>query len=117
MLGLGLTVDELTMSPPVGGLVLRTFAALLQAGLRMAPAEMAAASGTAEEAVRRLRRAFGLPEPGPGEHCFVAADVEVLRFVHSLTDLVGPDLAMHFARTLGTAMSRVAEAEVSLLRS
>jgi class 3 adenylate cyclase len=117
MVALGLTIEELTTTPRVGGLVLRTFADLIQPGARMTSAEMASSSGAAEEAVRRLRRALGLPEPEPGERCFVPADVEVLRFVQDLTDLVGPDLAMHFARALGTAMSRVAEAEVSLLRS
>src|SRR5262249_37673871 len=117
MVGLGLTVDELTATPRVGGLVLSTFADLIQPGVRMTPREMAAASGASEAALLRLRRALGLPEPVPGERCFVPGDVETLRFVEGLTGLVGPDLAMHFARALGTAMSRVAEAEVSLLRS
>ena len=113
----GLTVDELTATPRVGGLVLSTFGQLIQPGTRLTLDELASASGVAAPTVLRLHRAWGLPDPQPGERGFVAADVDVLRFIGDLTGLVGPELTMHFVRVLGTAMSRVAEAEVSLLRS
>jgi class 3 adenylate cyclase len=117
MVDSGLTVDELTATPRVGGLVLRTFGQLIQPGPRLSLDELASASGVAPPNVLRLHRAWGLPDPQPGGRGFVAADVDVLRFVGDLTRLVGADLTMHFVRALGTAMSRVAEAEVSLLRS
>jgi class 3 adenylate cyclase len=117
MVDSGLTVDELTATPGVGGLVLRTFGQLIQPGTRLTLDELASASGVPAPTVLRLHRAWGLPDPQPGEQGFVAADVDVLRFIGDLTGLVGPELTMHFVRVLGTAMSRVAEAEVSLLRS
>ena len=113
----GITIDELTATPGVGGLVLRTFCQLIQPGTRLSLDELAFASGVAAPTVLRLHRAWGLPDPLPGERGFVAADVDVLRFIGDLTGLVGPDRTMHFVRTLGAAMSRVAEAEVSLMRS
>ena len=113
----GITLDELTATPGVGDLVLRTFGPLIQPGTRLTLDELASASGVAAPTVLRLHRAWGLPDPEPGVRGFVAADVDVLRFIGDLTGLVGPELTMHFVRTLGTAMSRVAEAEVSLLRS
>src|SRR5262249_51070694 len=115
MVDAGLTLDELTATPGVGDLVLRTFGQLIQPGTRLTLDELA--SGAGPPAALGLHGAWGLPDPEPGARGFVAADVDVLRFVGDLTGLVGPELTMHFVRALGTAMSRVAEAEVSLLRS
>src|SRR5262249_48571822 len=117
MVDRGLTLDELTATPGVGGLVLRTFGPLIQPGTRLTLDDLASASGVAAPTVLRLHRAWGLPDPQPEERGFVTADVDVLRFIGDLTGLVGPELPMHFVRPLGAAMSRVAEAEVSLMRS
>ena len=117
LVALGLTVGELAATPRLGGLVLRAFDQLIQPGDRLTLEELAAASGVAADAVLRLRRAWGFPDPGPGERCFVPADVDVLLFVRSMGALVGPELTMHVARAVGTAMSRVAEAEIALIRS
>ena len=114
---LGLTVDDLAGTSRLGGLVLRAFAQLIQPGDRLTLEEVAVASGAPAGAVLRLRRAWGFPDPGPGERCFAPADVDALLFVRSMGDLVGPELTMHVARAIGTAMSRVAEAEIALARS
>ncbi len=113
----GISVDELTATPRLGGLVLRAFDQLIQPGDRLTLEEVAAASGVPPDAILRVRRAFGFPDPGPGERCFVPADVDMLLFVRSMADLVGPEFTMHVARAVGTAMSRVAEAEIALIRS
>ncbi len=117
LVGLGMTVDELTATPRLGGLVLRAFDQLIQPGDRITLADVAAASGVAPDDVLRVRRAWGFPDPAPGDACFVSADVDVLIFVRAMADLVGRELTMHVARAAGTAMSRVAEAEISLIRS
>ena len=117
LLAQGLTVDELTSAHRLGNLVLRSFRHLIQPGDLLTLAETARAAGLEPDLVLRIRRAWGFPDPAPGERCFSAADAETLAFVQSMFGLVGPDVALQTARAVGTAMSRVAEAEIALVRS
>jgi adenylate cyclase len=113
----GLTVDELASAHRLGNLVLRAFGHLIQPGEPRTLDEVAAASGLEPELVLRIRRAWGFPDPSPGERCFSAADAETLGFLHGVLELVGPELTLQLARAVGTAVSRVAEAEIALVRS
>jgi len=117
LLAQGVTIDELVGTPRLGGLVLRAFEADIQPGERLTLADVAEASSVREEDVLRVRHALGFPDPAAGERCFVPADVEVLRVFRSMADLVGRELTMHVARAVGTAVSRIAEAEIALVRS
>jgi adenylate cyclase len=117
LLAQGLTVDELTSAHRLGNLVLRSFRHLIQPGDLLTLEEAAGAAGLAPDVVRRIRRAWGFPDPAAGERCFSAADAETVTFLQRMSDLVGPELALQTARAVGTAMSRVAEAEIALVRS
>ncbi len=64
-----------------------------------------------------LRRAWGFPDPPADEACVSPAEIEAIDFFRNLAGFVGVDLALHLARLMGTAMSRVAEAGIALVRS
>ena len=98
-------------------LVLRAYERMIRPGERLDLAEIAAATGLAPELVLVGWRAWGFPDPAPGEKRFTAADVALVGYLRGLADRVGVDLALHTARAIGTAMSRIAEAEISLIRS
>jgi class 3 adenylate cyclase len=117
LLDQGITVDELAEGSRVGDIVLRAFAHLIQPGPRTTLDETAAAVDMPPDLVLRIRRAWGFPDPAPGERAFTQGDVEALLFMRSMGGLVGSDLMLHTARAIATAMSRVAEAEISLVRS
>jgi len=113
----GLTVDELATAHRLGAIVLRAFEHLLLPGERTTLAEVVAATGLTAEQVIAIRRGWGLPDAPADRPCFTPDEIAALRYVQGLAGFVGPDLAMHVARVMGTAMSRLAEAEIALLRS
>src|SRR5262245_60202109 len=113
----GISVDTLAASPRLGGLVLQAFDQLVLPGEPLTLDQVAAASQVPADAVLRVRRALGFPDPAPGECCFVPGDVDTLVLVRGMAGLVGPELTLHVARAVGTAMSRLAEAEIALIRS
>jgi class 3 adenylate cyclase len=117
LLAEGVAVDELLAAQRLGNLVLRAFAPLIQPGDRLDLDTAAAAAGLSPDLAARFRRAWGLPDPDPGERCFSRGDVEALRFFAQMVGLVGFELTLQAARAIGTAMSRVAEAEIALIRS
>lgn len=113
----GISVDALVNSVRLGGLVLQGFEQLIRPGEHLTVEEVAASSNVPADAVLRVRRAWGFPDPQPSERCFVSADVEALVLVRAMAGLVGPELTLHVCRAVGTAMSRLAEAEIALIRS
>jgi len=117
LLAQGLTVDDLVAANRLGNVVLAAFGHLIRPGDRLAIGEAAAAAGIPEDAVLRLWRAFGFPDPPSGEPFLVPDDVHTLAFFREMVRFVGAELALHAARAMGTAMSRVAEAEIALVRS
>jgi adenylate cyclase len=117
MMAQGLSVDVLAATPRLGGLVLQIFDRLIRPGAHVTLEEAAVSSGVKAADIMRVRRAWGFPDPEPGERCFMEADVETLSFVRGVAGFVGPELTLHLARATGTAMSRVAEAEIALIRS
>jgi adenylate cyclase len=111
------SVDDLIAAPRLGGLVLRAFQGVMQPGERLTLEEIAARAGVFPAEMLRVRRALGFGDPAPGERCFVPGDAEVMLFILGTAELVGPELTMQMARAIGTAMSRIAEAEIALARS
>lgn len=67
--------------------------------------------------IRRLWRALGFVDPQPDELRFTEADVEALRLSQRLAsdELIGPGVSESVARTVGQAMSRLAEAQTQLI--
>jgi class 3 adenylate cyclase len=65
----------------------------------------------------QLWRCTGFPEPRAFERRFGPADVELFRLFEMLATFVERELVLQLARTMGEAVSRIADAEVALLRS
>jgi len=113
----GLTVDEITAVPRLGPLALRLFERLLRPGPRRSTADAAARTGLPLAMVQRIWRAWGFPGPSGEELCWTDGDIDALDFVRSVATIVGPEPAFHAARTMGMALSRIAEAEIALMRA
>jgi adenylate cyclase len=78
---------------------------------------VAALSGLDGEQIRAYWRALGFPDPRPGEKLFTDSDVEMLSAVVSFIaqGALEPDLALQMARVVGSAMDKVATAQVDAL--
>jgi class 3 adenylate cyclase len=113
----GLTVDDLATAHRLGTIVVRAFEHLLMPGERVTVAEAAGATGLEVEQVLTIRRAWGLSDPPPDLPSVTPAEMDAMRYVAAMAGFVGVDLALHVARVMGTAMSRLAEAEIALMRS
>ncbi len=75
------------------------------------------ASDFPPERVRRLWRALGFVDPGPDEIRFTESDVAALRLSQRLAsdELIGAGVTESVARTVGQAMSRLAEAQTQIV--
>ena len=113
----GLTIEDLVSANRLGNLVLRAFERLILPGERVTVDEAAASTGLTVPDVLRVRRACGLTDPPPGERAIPPTELAGLTFMANVTAVVGLEPALHVARVMGTAMSRLAEAEIALVRS
>ena len=113
----GLTIDDLLAANRLGNLVLRAFERLILPGDRVTLDEAATSTGVSVGDVLRIRRAWGLADPTPDEPRIPSAELAGIAFTAGVAGFVGPEPALHFARVMGTAMSRMAEAEIALVRS
>jgi class 3 adenylate cyclase len=77
--------------------------------------EAAEVLGTDAQTVCRLWRAFGLP--APNEPVLGELDVEALRAVLAVCELLGEEAAIALARVLGSGAARFAEAEAAAMRA
>lgn len=84
---------------------------------RMTAAEVAERAGATVDDVLRLWRAWGLPPPAPDDRRFGEADVPIVQFALLVETIVGRDVAYHTSRVMGMAIARIAEAEISMIRS
>jgi adenylate cyclase len=75
------------------------------------------ASDFPPERIRRLWRALGFVDPDPHEARFTESDVAALRLSQKLAadELIGAGVSESVARTVGQAMSRLAEAQTQIL--
>lgn len=80
-------------------------------------AEVAAITGVEVDQVRAYWRALGFPDPPSGEKIFSDVDVELLANLVSFIDegTLEPELAMQMGRVLGSAMAKIANAQVESL--
>jgi class 3 adenylate cyclase len=84
---------------------------------RMTFAEATTAAGVDPEVARRLWRAWGLPPVEHDDRRFGAEDLPVFQFAALMEATVGREVAFHTSRVMGTSLSRIAEAEISMVRS
>jgi class 3 adenylate cyclase len=114
----GASIPELVQANEEGGLM--SFAAvraLRPDEERWTLAEIAARAGVEPEFAAAIWRAAGFQDVRPFERRFGAADVAVFELVRDLSEFVGPEHSLQLVRTAGEAVTRVAEAEIALLRS
>ncbi len=76
--------------------------------------EAASAAGIEPERVDRIWRAAGLPSVEAGIPHFSDADVEILRAFALGSDLFGEESVLRFTRVMGTSLSRIAEAALTM---
>jgi adenylate cyclase len=88
---------------------------LIPAERRYNEEEVAARTGMPVELARKFWRALGFPEPGPDERMFTDLDVEAILLINGVLAIgAGPvDSALQLARVIGSAMARIADAEVT----
>jgi adenylate cyclase len=69
------------------------------------------------ERIRALWRALGFVDPAPGEVRFTETDVDALRLSERLAsdEMIGAGITESVARTVGQAMSRLAEAQTQIV--
>jgi class 3 adenylate cyclase len=79
--------------------------------------EVAERAGVPLEMQRRYWRAIGLPDPGPGDRVCTEQDVEAIKLLAALQTTVSEEGALQFARAIGTAMARLADSEVAVMRA
>jgi class 3 adenylate cyclase len=113
----GLGIEDLVSANRLGNLVLRAFERQILPGERVTIEEAATSTALSVDDVLRIRRAWGLADPSPGERAIAPAELTGLAFMGSVVAFVGAEQALHVARVMGTAMSRMAEAEIALVRS
>ncbi len=108
--------DEVASRPEVINLaVLERYADLDEPHFDLA--DVAHSSGLDSDSLRFFWRALGFPEPRDGEKQLTAADVEMLSTVVAFIadGSLDPDAALQMARVIGTALDRIAAAQVDAL--
>jgi adenylate cyclase len=81
--------------------------------------EVAHLSGVDADSIRSYWRALGFPEPLSGQAVFTDSDIAMLSAVVSfiVEGTLDPDLAVQMARVIGSAMDKVATAQVDALET
>jgi class 3 adenylate cyclase len=79
--------------------------------------DVVARAGTDPDVARRLWRALGLPDPAPGSASWTERDITVMVSLDFLWQTIGEDAALQIARATGSAMARLADTEVAMIRS
>jgi adenylate cyclase len=111
----GVPAEEIDAALATGRIgLLAIDAAVVPGAQRFSREAVAERTGVPFEVLDRLWLALGFP-PADGEVIFTDSDVEAVKTLHRLlqSNLIDEETAVQFARVLGSAMSRVAEALVS----
>jgi len=117
LLRLGATRDEIDAARARGRLLAFTIELLVSPDRGLTLDELAAKAGVARADVLRLWSAWGFPPPEPDDRRFGEPDARLMPFTLAIEQMVGPQAAYHTARVMAMAVGRIAEAEVSMLRS
>ncbi|MBV8304870.1 MAG: hypothetical protein JOZ04_11710, partial [Acidimicrobiia bacterium] len=92
---------------------------LMPGAVRYTRAELVEQVGFDLDEARRYWRALGFPDTADDDRAFTDSDVEALRTLKQLIDqgVVDPDVAMQLARVFGQSLSRMADSQVSTVRT
>jgi class 3 adenylate cyclase len=100
-----------------GAFSLGAFHTLSAGRERFTLSEASRQAGIKHEFALQLWRSAGFPEPRTFERRFSHADVELFRMFETFASFVDRDMLLQLARTMGESVSRIADAEIALLRS
>ena len=115
VLALGVPEDQVAQAEADGTLELIAMERLVsEATPSLNLRQVADASGLDPELIRAFWRALGFPDPRPDELVFNETDIELLCDVVRFIDdgSLDEDLALQMARVIGSALNKVAVAEV-----
>ena len=92
---------------------------LVPGAVRYTRAELVEKVGFDLDEARRYWRALGFPDTADDDRALTDSDVEALRTLKQLIDqgVVDPDVAMQLARVFGQSLSRMADSQVSTIRT
>jgi adenylate cyclase len=108
----GATLEELRAAAAGEGLP-ALVSALYQRRQRLTPRDVAARAGQPLDFVLTVLRAAGLGEPEPDAPRLVDADVHTVELSGVASELFGLEATLQFARVLGDALARVADAAMT----
>jgi class 3 adenylate cyclase len=112
------SIPELITAYETSGLLsLGAFRAVRLGRDRYTLSEIAAVAGVAPALAGEVWKAAGFPEPRPFERTFGADDADMFALFALAGALVDSEGVLQLVRTMGEAVSRIAEAEVALMRS
>ncbi len=117
LLSLGASEEEITKAAEEHQLELLAIERLLlPAGGLFSRVELSARTGMPLELSSRFWRALGFPDADDEEEVFTELDVEAVSIVQGLLSLglVDVEAAIQLGRVLGSSMSRLAEAQVTM---
>jgi class 3 adenylate cyclase len=112
------SIPELITAYETSGLLsLGAFRAVRLGRDRYTLAEIAAVANVDPTLAREVWRSAGFPDPRPYERNFGGDDADMFALFSLAATLVDSDSVLQLVRTMGEAVSRIAEAEVALMRS
>jgi class 3 adenylate cyclase len=85
----------------------------IRGGTAVTAEEAAATSGMSEDKLRRISRAAGFPDPGPGARTFAPRFPGMASGINAAESLFGEEAVLQLVRVMGSSMARVADALVS----
>jgi adenylate cyclase len=114
---MGATVDEVVRATHVFGLgPLMLDLVMRPPGETQRLAEFAEGSGLDPDLVRRLWLALGLPDSNALPVPVTPDAAEAVRVIAAMTELLGEDVVLAFARTVGSSLARMTEALTGAFR-
>jgi class 3 adenylate cyclase len=109
----GVRADDLIKAVREGSLAFVAGESLARPGERFTIDEAARRLGVEVDDISRVWRAAGFAVPPPGDAVFGDEHLEVFRLFQATQSIFGIDASLQLARVWGSALARIAEAEVS----
>ena len=110
----GVSLEQMVHSLRSGALTGLAADLALRPGERLRLEEFAAQLGMPAEHIQRIRLAAGLPPAEPEAPVFTPDDAAILRAFQLGAELFGEPFVPPFARVVGSALARIAEATIAL---
>jgi len=112
----GITLAQMTAAHREGSLSGLLGDLALRPGRRITARDIAGQYGLPVEKVLAVSLAAGLPPRGPDDPTYIAADGQLFATFVGATAMFGEAATLRFTRVIGSSLSRIAEAAVSLFQ-